>query len=107
MQAADAKIAQQRWEFENDVMVEEDLFTFEDKSLDSRPWEKDEHFFKHVKISALALLKMVMHAKSGGNIEVMGLFQGKCRGDTFIIMDAFALPVEATETRVNAGNDAN
>ena len=27
--------------------------------------------------------------------------------DTFYVMDAFALPVEATETRVNAGGDAN
>ena len=50
---------------------------------------------------------MVMHAKSGGDIEVMGLFQGRAKGDTFYIMDAFALPVEATETRVNAGNEAN
>jgi COP9 signalosome complex subunit 5 len=43
-----------------------------------------------------------MHARSGGNIEVMGLMQGKIRGDTMIVMDAFALPVEGTETRVNA-----
>jgi len=28
-----------------------------------------------VRISALALLKMAMHAKSGGNIEVMGMLQ--------------------------------
>lgn len=44
----------------------------------------------------------VMHARSGGNIEVMGLLQGKIRGDTMIVMDVFALPVEGTETRVNA-----
>ena len=50
---------------------------------------------------------MVMHAKSGGDIEVMGMMQGKVRGDTFYVMDSFALPVEASETRVNAGNDAN
>lgn len=59
---------------------------------------------------------MVMHARSGGisgnyNIEVMGLMQGKIdtrdpAGPTFIVMDAFALPVEATETRVNAQADA-
>jgi COP9 signalosome complex subunit 5 len=60
-----------------------------------------------VKISAVALVKMVMHAKSGGDIEVMGLMQGKVKGDTFYIMDAFGLPVEGTETRVNAGNEAN
>ncbi len=35
------------------------------------------HYFKEVKISALALLKMVMHARSGGNLEIMGLLQGK------------------------------
>ena len=43
-----------------------------------------------------------MHSRSGGNIEIMGLMQGKIIGDTMIIMDAFALPVEGTETRVNA-----
>lgn len=59
-----------------------------------------------MKISALALLKMAMHAKSGGNIEVMGVMQGKVQGDTFIVIDAFALPVEGTETRVNAAAEA-
>lgn len=49
---------------------------------------------------------MVVHARSGGTIEVMGLMQGKTDGDTVIIMDAFALPVEGTETRVNAQADA-
>lgn len=28
--------------------------------------------------------------------------QGKVVGDTMIVMDAFSLPVEGTETRVNA-----
>ncbi|KFV92888.1 CSN5 protein, partial [Chloropsis cyanopogon] len=60
------------------------------------------HYFKYCKISALALLKMVMHARSGGNLEVMGLMLGKVDGETMIIMDSFALPVEGTETRVNA-----
>lgn len=50
---------------------------------------------------------MVSHAKSGGNIEVMGLLQGRIRGDAFLITDCFALPVEGTETRVNAGESAN
>jgi COP9 signalosome complex subunit 5 len=47
-----------------------------------------------------------MHARSGGNIEIMGLMQGKIDGDTFIVMDSFALPVEGTETRVNAMAEA-
>ena len=58
-----------------------------------------------------------MHTRRGGDLEVMGMMQGKARGgklhlilklvDTFFIMDSFALPVEGTETRVNAGNEAN
>lgn len=60
------------------------------------------HFFKDIKISALALLKMVMHARSGGTLEVMGLILGKVDGNTMFVMDSFALPVEGTETRVNA-----
>ena len=59
-----------------------------------------------MRISALALLKMAMHAKSGGNLEIMGMLQGKVVGDTFVVLDAFALPVEGTETRVNAQAEA-
>lgn len=36
----------------------------------------------------------------------MGVMQGRVEGDTFYIMDSFALPVEATEVRVNAGAEA-
>jgi len=37
----------------------------------------------------------------------MGLMQGKVVGDSIVIMDSFALPVQGTETRVNAQNEAN
>lgn len=50
---------------------------------------------------------MVMHARSGGSIEVMGLMQGKIMDSTFVVTDAFRLPVEGTETRVNAQDQAN
>lgn len=50
---------------------------------------------------------MVMHARSGGDLEIMGCMQGYVTGDTFVITDAFRLPVEGTETRVNAQADAN
>lgn len=43
-----------------------------------------------------------MHARSGGTLEVMGLILGKVDGNTMFVMDSFALPVEGTETRVNA-----
>lgn len=36
----------------------------------------------------------------------MGLMQGRVQGDTLIILDSFALPVQGTETRVSAGNEA-
>lgn len=38
--------------------------------------------------------------------QVMGLLQGKVQGDTFVVIDSFALPVEGTETRVNAQAEA-
>lgn len=38
-------------------------------------------------------------------LQVMGLMQGKVLGDTFVVIDSFALPVEGTETRVNAQVD--
>ena len=40
---------------------------------------------------------MVLHARSGVPYEVMGLMQGKLEGDTMIIMDAFALPVQVSK----------
>lgn len=74
---------------------------------DAKPWKSDPRYFKSIRISAIALIKMVMHARSGGDIEVMGLMQGYTAGDTFIVTDAFRLPVEGTETRVNAQESAN
>ncbi|KAJ3337923.1 hypothetical protein HDU93_000310 [Gonapodya sp. JEL0774] len=103
-----------------DPSVTDAVFKFDNaeqqKAMQGRPWTKDilggsnaalhfqysPHYFKKVRISAAALIKMVMHARSGGALEVMGLMQGKIQGDTMIVMDSFALPVEGTETRVNA-----
>ncbi|KAL9103091.1 MAG: hypothetical protein Q9163_001831 [Psora crenata] len=107
--------SRQAWELENAVKIvdptRDALYTYdanEQRELtEAKPWKKDPYHFKHVRISAVALLKMVMHARSGGSIEVMGLMQGKISGDTFIVTDAFRLPVEGTETRVNAANEAN
>lgn len=105
----DAAIAQKTWEMSNNVQTIgtlDEIYHYDKKQhqdiLTAKPWEKDPHYFKCIKISALALLKMVMHARSGGNLEVMGLLLGKVDGNTMIVMDSFALPVEGTETRVNA-----
>ncbi|TFK98545.1 JAB1/Mov34/MPN/PAD-1 ubiquitin protease-domain-containing protein [Pterulicium gracile] len=77
------------------------------KIMREEPWKKDPHYFKSCKISAMALVKMVIHARSGGMYEIMGLLQGKVMGNTIVVMDSFALPVQGTETRVNASNEAN
>jgi COP9 signalosome complex subunit 5 len=99
--------------FENVNKIEsldgDELFKWDSEKyqafLATKPWTKDPNYFKKVKISAIALLKMVVHARSGGTIEVMGLIMGKVEGDTMIVTDSFALPVEGTETRVNAQNE--
>ncbi|KAK7541288.1 COP9 signalosome complex subunit 5 [Phyllosticta citricarpa] len=103
------------WELENSIKLvdptRDALFNYspaDQKAInDARPWRSDPNWFKHVRISAVALLKMVMHARSGGSIEVMGLMLGSVHGDTFVVTDALRLPVEGTETRVNAQDEAN
>lgn len=74
--------------------------------LNSRPWRNLPKYFTQVLISALALLKMSVHAKVGGSIEVMGMLTGKIVRNTIVVMDVYSLPVEGTETRVNAQNEA-
>ena len=59
-------------------------------------------------MSALALMKMNAHCKRGGHIEVMEHGAGSTRRRTpSSWTDAFELPVEGTETRVNAQAEAN
>ncbi|KAJ1679003.1 COP9 signalosome catalytic subunit rri1 [Spiromyces aspiralis] len=72
-----------------------------------RPWAQDPTYFKRVEISAIALVKMVTHAAVGGDLEVMGMMLGKVHGQTMYVLDAFELPVEGTETRVNAQDEGN
>ncbi|CAI5950268.1 unnamed protein product [Closterium sp. NIES-64] len=125
----DSLQARQTWELENRIepLASADvdtIYRYDERIhadvLSQKPWTKDPHYFKNVRISALALLKMVVHARSGDTIEVMGIMQGKVVDGTIIVMDAFgkvvdgtiivmdafALPVEGTETRVNAQAEA-
>lgn len=108
--------AHNSWEAENNIVTidptQNALYALPDhatyqKLLNDAPWKKDPNYFTHVRVSALALLKMTIHARSGGNIEVMGLMTGYVSGTSIIITDAFRLPVEATETRVNAQAEAD
>lgn len=65
---AQKEIAKKTWEMSNDISETEEIYKFDRQSQQSmqtaKPWEKDPHFFKDIKISALALLKMVIHARS-------------------------------------------
>ncbi len=86
-----------------------------EKVLKNRPHRTDPKFFKKAKISLMALIKMLNHAQMGGNNEVMGYFSGEnlhhigyyTMAGEFIVLDSVALPVEATETTVNAGLEAD
>ncbi|KAH7000213.1 JAB1/Mov34/MPN/PAD-1 ubiquitin protease-domain-containing protein [Ilyonectria destructans] len=107
--------ARKSWELDNNVQLidpkRDALYNYDAEAqktiANAKPWTKDPNYFKHVRISAVALIKMTMHARSGGNLEVMGLMQGYIDEDTFVVTDAFRLPVEGTETRVNAQGEAN
>ncbi len=108
--------AQRSWEAENNIIpidpVQNALYALPDhaeyqKLLNASPWKKDPHYFTSVRISALALLKMTLHARSGTPLEIMGLMTGYVSNHSIIITDAFRLPVEGTETRVNAQAEAD
>lgn len=109
-----ASAAQRAWEAENSIIdidpVQNALYRYDpelQKKINSeRPWSKDPNHFITCRISALALLKMTTHARSGGNLEIMGLMTGYVSGTSIIVTDALRLPVEGTETRVNAQADA-
>lgn len=101
-EAANAVVdAETEWLFSHDAAAYQAL-------LKKAPWREDPYYFQHVRISVVALLKMVLHARAGGDMEVMGLMQGRvcCETRTMYVTDAFALPVEGTETRVNAQDEA-
>ncbi|KAI1213413.1 Mov34-domain-containing protein [Annulohypoxylon truncatum] len=108
------EVAMKSWELDNDIKLvdptRDALYDYDnDRQTEinsAKPWKENPHHFQHVRISAVALIKMVMHARSGGSIEIMGIMQGYTDGDTIVVTDAFGLPVEGTETRVNAQDDA-
>ncbi|QLQ79436.1 hypothetical protein HG537_0C00830 [Torulaspora globosa] len=69
-------------------------------------WKANSRYFNSVQISRLACLKILAHAVRGGAIEIMGTLIGTTIGNQFVIFDCFELPVEGTETRVNAQSES-
>ncbi|CCA72027.1 probable COP9 signalosome subunit 5 CSN5 [Serendipita indica DSM 11827] len=107
-------MALQTFSLSNDIVEvspQDEIYKYDaaaDRQINNQsPWATDPHYFKSCRISAVALIKMVIHARSGVPHEIMGLMQGKVVGQSLVIMDSFALPVQGTETRVNAANEAN
>ncbi|KAG7750762.1 hypothetical protein KL911_004641 [Ogataea haglerorum] len=78
----------------------------DNKTLESKAWLSDPHFFHTVHISSLALMKMSLHARSGGSIEIMGMMTGKIFDGNIVVLDSYPLPVQGTESRVNPLNEA-
>ncbi|EPY15728.1 COP9 signalosome complex subunit 5 [Strigomonas culicis] len=77
-----------------------------DATRKTKPWRKDEDYFKEVKLSLLAALRMFIHSMRGAPdprrgtmdwFEVMGLLVGHYQDGVLYVMDSFALPVEASQ----------
>ncbi|KAG5185577.1 COP9 signalosome complex subunit 5A [Tribonema minus] len=93
------------------------LYSFDEESLrkvrEAKPWATDPKYFKKVKISPSAAMKMLMHANSGVEkgikkggkpVEIMGLLLGRpdMEARSLVVTDVFPLPIEGAETRVLA-----
>lgn len=88
------------------------------KIREEKAWLNDPKYFKRIKISPSACVKMISHGQSGVEkgikkggkpIEIMGMLVG--RPDTedrncMIISDAQPLPIEGFETRVVADDES-
>ncbi|KAI9217496.1 JAB1/Mov34/MPN/PAD-1 ubiquitin protease-domain-containing protein [Blastocladiella britannica] len=109
MASDQANTALRSWLLENAVQTLDPthaIYTSPHQPPSAQPWRTNPRHFTRVYLSAIAVIKMVIHARRGGSLEVMGLMHGKVMGDALVVMDAFALPVEGTETRVNAQQEA-
>lgn len=75
-------------------------------NTNQKPWKKHPYYFQTVNLSLLSMMKMTMHAISGGSIEIMGMLVGFHKDNEIIITDCYPLPVQGTESRVNPQNDS-
>ncbi|EKG07760.1 metallopeptidase, putative,metallo-peptidase, clan MP, family M67, putative [Trypanosoma cruzi] len=131
------EVTRSQWEMHNSVITD-DAFLSPNMELmeelhKTQPWKKSPRYFQRVKVSVLAALQMMIHAKRGSpNVtysngsgvadssaasmrnepsrenwfEVMGLMLGHFNEDEMIVTSAFALPVDASEVECSM-NDAS
>jgi COP9 signalosome complex subunit 5 len=131
--ASSAQTAQKKWELENNVKTTtNEHYSFDPEQMKqlykTKPWKSNPRFFTSVKMSALALIKIVMHAQTGRGkrstfkkgqgtlaaddlvsdwIEVMGMLQGYYAGNgTFVVTDSFAIPADASAVEVSMNSDS-
>lgn len=88
----------------NDTKMNKD--TSNEENTKANPWELSPNYFNKTIMSPLALMRMNLHTRSGGDLEVMGLLIGYIKGTSFFVEDCTPLPVQGTETRVNAQAEA-
>jgi COP9 signalosome complex subunit 5 len=116
-------VAFRQWQAENGIKTTtDDHYTMDQhaqkKITKDAPWRKNPKYFNRVHMSALALIKIVMHAKTGQGkagvisqdksnwVEVMGLTHGFIKDNAFVVTDSFALPVEANEVECSLSEAA-
>ncbi|CAD8111515.1 unnamed protein product [Paramecium primaurelia] len=94
----------------NNILPDESIYHFnqdeQNDFIDKKPWDYSPNYFKKCKISIAAVIKMLIHACLGKNNEVMGLMQGRCDKETFIIYDVIYLNAEASEVNVTLTPEA-
>ncbi|KAJ3615716.1 hypothetical protein Zmor_012355, partial [Zophobas morio] len=82
---------------------ETQLFNFSETEYASlvakAPWNNDPLYFKKVKISSVATIKMATHAFAGGDQEIMGILVGRVKDRSCVVFDSYPLPIIGTETR--------
>lgn len=110
--------AARRWHLSNNVEITSDAYwapntEHMNAARKTHRWRDDENFFKSVKVSAIAAVKMLIHAKRGmpqegreNWFEVMGLMMGHYRGDVMYVTDSFGLPVDASEVECSMNENS-
>ncbi|CEP64640.1 COP9 signalosome catalytic subunit RRI1 LALA0_S12e03532g [Lachancea lanzarotensis] len=76
--------------------------TVNEKPYTDEPWKDEGLYFKKVLLSKQASYKILQHAVNGKDAEIMGMLVGTVQTRNVVVYDSYALPVEGTETRVNA-----